>query len=153
MTRLILKCLFVFVMISGSANAVENTLVEKAQNGDANAQFRLGFMYATGDGVAKDSAEAVKWFRLSAEQGNAPAQSNLGAMYAEGEGVPKDAIESLAWYNIAAAAGEDSHVFYRDGLERRLGAAATLLAQQRSKQILKEIDEAKRGLSSIAPKN
>ena len=31
-------------------------------------------MYATGEGVPKDDAEAVRWYRLAAEEGNASAQ-------------------------------------------------------------------------------
>src|SRR5437879_2992662 len=59
----------------------------KAETGDARAQFRLGFCYANGQGVEKDSAEAVKWFRKAADQNDAPAQSFLGFCYSNGEGV------------------------------------------------------------------
>ena len=40
-------------------------------------------MYANGEGVPEDHAEAVRWFRLAAEQGDAEAQYNLGLMYAK----------------------------------------------------------------------
>ena len=59
-----------------------------AEQGDARAQFNLGAMYANGEGVPEDDAEAGRWYRLAAEQGNAGAQLNLGNMYADGEGVP-----------------------------------------------------------------
>ena len=36
-----------------------------AEQGDADAQFNLGVMYADGEGVAQDDAEAVRWFRLA----------------------------------------------------------------------------------------
>jgi TPR repeat protein len=62
----------------------------KAEKGDADAQSKLGKMYATGEGVAKDPAAAVKWFRAAAEQGYASGQCGLGVMYATGEGVAKD---------------------------------------------------------------
>ena len=35
-----------------------------AEQGDADAQFNLGRMYAGGEGVAKDAVEAVRWYRL-----------------------------------------------------------------------------------------
>ena len=101
-------------------------------------------MYANGYGVAKDSAEALKWYRKAADQGNASAQFNLGAMYSNGEGVAKDAIEGAAWINIAAASGEEISVMNRSLVERQLGPQATLAAQQRSKEILKEIEAAKK---------
>lgn len=48
-----------------------------AEQGYADAQFRLGLMYAEGRGVAKDDAEAVRWYQLAAAQGHAGAQFNL----------------------------------------------------------------------------
>ncbi len=44
-----------------------------AEQGDANAHYLLGTMYADGKGVPQDSAEAMKWYRLAAEQGYAAA--------------------------------------------------------------------------------
>ena len=35
-------------------------------------------MYADGEGVPLDDAEAVRWYHLAAEQGHATAQHNLG---------------------------------------------------------------------------
>ena len=40
------------------------------QQGDADAQFELGFCYANGKGVEQDQAEAVSWYRKAAEQGD-----------------------------------------------------------------------------------
>ena len=37
-------------------------------------------MYTQGDGVAKDKAEAEKWFKLAAKQGNQLAEKNLKAL-------------------------------------------------------------------------
>ena len=62
-----------------------------AEQGLAEAQYSLGFMYETGEGVPEDDAEAVRWWRRADEQGHAGAQSDLGLMYAKGEGVPEDA--------------------------------------------------------------
>jgi TPR repeat protein len=59
-------------------------------------------MYEKGQGVPKDDAEAVKWYRKAAEQGNAGAQDKLGAMYADGRGVPKDDAEAVRWHRMAA---------------------------------------------------
>ena len=68
-------------------------------------------MYAKGEGVLKDDAEAVRWFRLAAEQGDASAQFNLGVMYAKGEGVLKDDAEAVRWYRLAAEQGDASAQF------------------------------------------
>ena len=77
-----------------------------AEQGDANAQFNLGFMYATGTGVPQDNREAVKWYRLAAEQGLANAQDNLGFMYATGTGVPENNREAVKWFRMAAKQGD-----------------------------------------------
>ncbi len=42
-----------------------------ANQGDPEAQISLGFMYAEGQGVPQDDAEAVRWYRKAAEQGHA----------------------------------------------------------------------------------
>ena len=51
-----------------------------AEAGDSVAQYNLGQMYRTGDGVIEDYAEALNWYRLAAEQGCAKSQTNLGSM-------------------------------------------------------------------------
>ena len=70
----------------------------RAEAGEAQAQFALGLMYGTGEGVPQDAAEAVRWYRLAAEQGNAAAQLALGARYFSGAGVPQDAAEAVRWH-------------------------------------------------------
>jgi len=79
-----------------------------AEQGNADAQHNLGWLYNTGKGVLKDYKEAVKWYRKAAEQGNASAQYNLGVMYDNGEGVLKDYKEAVKWYRKAAEQGKAS---------------------------------------------
>lgn len=74
-----------------------------AERGDARAQGQLGFMYATGRGVAQNYTLASYWYRRSAEQGNAAAQHLLGLMYDKGFGVPPDYVLAHMWLNLAAA--------------------------------------------------
>ena len=76
-----------------------------AELGVAAAQNNLGVMYANGDGVQKDIAEAAKWFRKAAERGSADAQYHLGIMYTGGNGVPKDSAEAAKWFRKSAEQG------------------------------------------------
>jgi len=76
-----------------------------AERGDVKAQTNLGLLYATGQGVAQDDAEAATWFRKAADQGNAEAQANLGRAYRNGEGVERDDAQAVAWYRKAADQG------------------------------------------------
>ena len=56
-------------------------------------------------GVPEDDAEAVRWYRMTAEQGDATAQNNLGSIYSYGEGVPEDDNEAIRWFRMAAEQG------------------------------------------------
>jgi len=93
----------ILLMVAALAILVAVSLaLIKAGPFDAEAQFNLAVKYATGDGVPKNDAEAVKWYRKAAEQGEVTAQSNLGAMYHNGDGVPKNDAEAAKWYRKAA---------------------------------------------------
>ena len=76
-----------------------------AEQRDADAQNKVGWMYLTGKGVPQDYAEALNWFQLAAEQGWGRSQMNLGYMYFNGQGVPQDYAEALKWYRMAADQG------------------------------------------------
>lgn len=77
-----------------------------AERGDVRAQFAIGDLYAWGLGVPKDAAEAMRWFRKSADQGNAYAQYLLANKYAEGGLVlPQDYAEAMKWYHKSAEQG------------------------------------------------
>jgi TPR repeat protein len=77
-----------------------------AAQGDARAQFNLGYMFKKGEGVAQDYAEAVRLYSLAALQGHARAQVNLGNMFKKGEGVAQDYAEAVRLYSLAAAQGD-----------------------------------------------
>jgi TPR repeat protein len=103
---------FVFAMLCPWGTAYTQTtapssseLLERAQSGDANAQFELGRAFEDGKGFPQDDDLAVEWFRKAAEQGNAKAQSSLGAMYSVGRGVARDKEEAVRWYKKAARQG------------------------------------------------
>jgi len=76
-----------------------------AEQGNATAQYNLGFMYDNGEGVTQDKAKAVEWYTEAAQQGYANAQYNLGSMYSNGEGVAQDKAKAVEWYTEAAQQG------------------------------------------------
>ena len=90
---------------SGAAVAELEVLKAKAERGDAESQCNLGSNYMNGVGVAKDDAEALKWYRKAAEQGNAVLQNMLGLMYGKGQGVAKDDAEAAKWFRKSAEQG------------------------------------------------
>ena len=84
---------------------------KKAEQGNADAQNRLGWMYDYGRGVPQDDVEAAKWYRKAAEQGNDLAQNSLGGMYYFGKGVPQDDVEA-AEQRIAEAQKKLGEMYY-----------------------------------------
>ena len=90
---------------SGNNPAALQSLQAAANNGDANAQFQLGFLYNSGQGVPQDAAQAAAWYLKAADQGDANAQFNLGVLYVQGQGVPQDYAQAAAWFRKAADQG------------------------------------------------
>jgi TPR repeat protein len=82
--------------------------IKLVEQGDAEAQFRLGKRYYNGDDVEQDYEEAVKWYRKAAEQRYAAAQFCLGVCFANGWGVGQDYTEAVRWYRKAAEQGDSS---------------------------------------------
>ena len=62
----------------------------------------VGRHYLHGEGVAKNTDEARKWFLKAAALNDAEAQYRLGLMYEVGLGVKQDYAEAMKWYLIAA---------------------------------------------------
>ena len=82
-------------------------LQRDADQGNANAQVRLGYFYENGrGGLAKDDRKAARLYKLAADQGNAAARNNLGVLYRDGGGgLTKDDREALRLFKLAADQG------------------------------------------------
>lgn len=70
-------------------------------------QLNYGLALLRGEGVAEDTAEAVRLFTLSAEQGCAEAALCLSSCYDRGVGVEKDVLKALKWKMHARAMNGD----------------------------------------------
>jgi uncharacterized protein len=114
---------------SGDYATAFNEWKPLAQQGDASAQYNLGFMYDNGQGVPQDYREAVKWYRLAAEQVNSSAQTNLGWMYENGRGVPQDNILAHMWYSLGAVNGNELGGDNRDVLAESMSFWEVLQAK------------------------
>ena len=102
-----------------------------AENGNAEAQSVLGYMYLNGEGVAKDKAMALEWLHKAAKQDhpdaylslglasgdanesfnyylkaaeleNTLAQGMVGERYRKGDGVDQDLEKAFEWWLKAA---------------------------------------------------
>jgi len=81
----------------GDTHAQSEILI-RAEQGDPQAETALGNNYEYGQWVAKDHAEALRWYRKAAEQGDLGARAILGEMYFDGNGVKRDFVEAAKWY-------------------------------------------------------
>lgn len=110
-----------------------------AEAGNADAQFKLGTLYAEGKQVPNDFAEAAKWFRKAGEQGNAMALYSLGVIYASGFGVPVDFAEGYVMFCLAAKTGFETATADCDNLAGELLPEELTLANKRIEQFYEEI--------------
>lgn len=75
------------------------------KNRTVTALYQVGKCLETGDGIGKDEAEAVKWYRMAAEQGLADAAFELAKCYKFGIGVRRNRSTALKWIRRAAEQG------------------------------------------------
>ena len=80
-------------------------LRQAAAEGNPEAQFRIAERYMRGERVAKNYAEAAKWFARAAAKGYPPAQFRLATLHERGLGVPRDRTRARVWYRRAAEQG------------------------------------------------
>jgi TPR repeat protein len=86
--------------------AVPHALVKSAERGSVEAQYTLGSLYATGQGVVQDYKQAAQWYSKAAAKGHVWAQTNLGYLYDKGLGVTQDYSQAFKWYQKAAWQGD-----------------------------------------------
>ena len=154
MKKLITVLLTALLLVASSAYA-EGTLAERnkeydsgnyakavkiytplALTGDVNAQYHLGYMFSTGQGLIQDYAEAIKWWKLGSASGDAWAQDALGGMYELGHGVKQNYVKAHMWYNLAATQGVKDAVKSRDIVAKEMSQQQIAEAQKLARECL-----------------
>ena len=97
-----------------------------ATQGEQDAQYKLGALYYSGNGVEQDYTESALWYRRAAQQGNVDAQFSLGNMYLMGEGVQQDDNQAAHWYALAADQGHMSAGHNLKNLQKTIPAPQQL---------------------------
>jgi len=100
--------LFLFFSFEMSCAAEElsndyKLLIEKANAGDAESQFKIGSVFDTGNGVPRDGEKAMEWYLRAAKGGMAEAQNSVGS----GLQAEKKYKDAFMWYTKAA---EQNHL-------------------------------------------
>jgi TPR repeat protein len=78
-----------------------------AEQGNADAQTRLGMMFHEGLGVARDPKEAAWWFLQAVKQNHAGAQAMLGIATHLGMGLDANRFEAMRLLMLSAAQGNE----------------------------------------------
>lgn len=102
---------------------------ELSREGYDHAQFTLGEMYLTGQGLKRDPEKALRLLNSAALGGYIPAQLTLGMLAADGAIVERDLAEAHTWWAIVAEQGNkatkevlpflESFMSTRDAIEAR----------------------------------
>lgn len=157
-----------FALLLGSAanagsdiwSALYKETLQKARQGDSEAQYNVGAMYQNGRGVTASRDKAIEWYGMAAEQGNSKAvsrlglmkanqasfeselqqaeqgnagsQYNIGNMYTKGNGTNMDVAQAVIWYEKAASQGHIKAA-YKLGLANYEGSGV----RKNGKQALK----------------
>jgi len=92
-------------METPSPAARADALLAAARAGDAAAQAAYGQLLLDGDGVARDTVQALAWFARGARGGNAMALNMAGRCWELGWGTVPDQARAAECYRGAAARG------------------------------------------------
>ena len=115
---------FIFYFLGGQfiwAAEKLNTITKRANDGDVEAQYKLGILYFTGENHTQQSyVKAAEWLQKAANKDHVYAQFYLGILYSRGDGLPKNFSKAAEWIGKASEKGlaEAQYslgLLYRDG--------------------------------------
>ena len=121
-----------------SLGAAKKWFNAAAQQGNAEAQFRLAWCYR--ESVPADNEKAFQWLLRAAEHGNPAPQYDLAVCYLTGCGTVASPSEAVAWLVKAAeqkhpAAMRTLAFCYRDGLVGKPDPAAAVTCFSQAAQL------------------
>lgn len=112
--------LYIFTMATGQSFAAGDYVWEekfkvalpKAEQGDAEAQYDIAYMYERGRGTVKDPAKAFDWYSKAAKQNDEKAAYKVGRAYLDGKGVRKSNKKAFSWFKKSARKKYSRAQFY-----------------------------------------
>lgn len=90
---------------SGDYRPALDALIPLAENGNVQAQLKLGGMYFTGTGTVRIPRTAAKFYRMASQQGDPEGQYHYANMLLDGIGVEQDESAGFDLMLAAAKAG------------------------------------------------
>jgi len=113
---------------------------------DPEALFALSVCLNYGQGMRKDTTEALQLCKKSAELGYPLALLSIGNRYYDGTGVIKDEIEAYAYWNLAGVNLKEGSEYIAE-MDKKLTESSRLLGQKRSRELQAEIEANKSKVS------
>ncbi len=114
-----------------------------AEEGLALAQYNLGILFFTGQGVERDAEAAYRWTAAAAAQGHIAAQFNqaakaghpeaaseLASLYSDGSDVDRDRVTAHAWAEYAVLNKAEGAAALLKSIERKLDTAELSAARR-----------------------
>lgn len=98
-------CISCIAVVLLAQNVSIQDIKRAANQGNAQAQYLLGWNYHKGEGVPLDYEQAFNWWQKSAGAGYVPAMERLFVCYKYGYGVQKDREKTAYWCQKAAEGG------------------------------------------------
>lgn len=82
-----------------------------ADQGAAEAQNNIGYLYEQGRGVKQSYARAIEWYKKAAEQDLAEAHHNLGMLAFQGYGMRQDYLAAKRHFTDAAELDQEDSAY------------------------------------------
>jgi len=93
--------------IEGNENSLQ-VLTQKAENGDLQAQLKLGYAYLYGsDKLPSDYEKAFHFYQLAANQNDITGLNNLGTLYYNGLGISRNISKAIELFTKSAKLGNN----------------------------------------------
>ena len=86
----------------GDYESAREAWLDLAARDNTSAMLNLANLYAQGQGVPRDPAEAAAWLVKAADLGDSRAQFELGMAHEKGSGVERDPRKAAEWFRKAA---------------------------------------------------
>ena len=121
-----------------------------AQQGDGEAQYRLGQLYMgirevvhggkrpTGKPLLLDYEEGVYWLLKSAEQNDKRAQGDLGFLYGKERPLKKDLISAYMWLTLAAGEADTAYEKHMLDLRDKYAREMSSVQIARAKRLVRK---------------
>jgi len=104
-------------LVQGDQQQAFRLFKRLARQGHVQAQYQLGLLYLSGEGVEQDQVQGIEWLKQAAQSGDYLATNELGQIYMTGRGVAVNEAEAIHWVELAGKIAAQNQGVAEDGCE------------------------------------